>query len=348
MSVTTKKSASSLTLSPAVLGTLRPAKRLGYHDGASVTCLDFDDLGQFLLSSGVDKSIQLYDCHKGTRHKDVQSQKYGAHLARFAHHDLSCLYASTPLVGDDADHLVRHLSLASKSYLRYFRGHKDQVLALDVNPVADTFLSALADHTVKHWDLRTSAPTGSVGVAATSVVAFDPHGVVFAVGHGPVDGRPGSVAFYDVGSFQKGPFLTASVGAAGETWTKLEFGNNGKYVLVGTDLPRHYVVDALLGKLATTLVVADAPPGWMRFEYATAGSVCFTPDGKHVLAGQPLGAVALFSLATLKTDPTPELRPFKLLDGRQGVAKVLAFNPRLFTLASADDAVVLWTPTDEE
>lgn len=342
--VTTKRSALSLPVSDAVLALFSPTKRLGYHGDASITCLDFDDSGQFLISSGVDKSIQLYDCHKGTRHKEVQLQKYGAHLARFTHNDLNCLYALTPTVGDDADHSVRYLSLATKSYLRYFKSHKDQVLCLEVNPVLETFLTSSADHTVKHWDLRTSTPMGSLGVGTSSAVAYDPQGLVFAVAQ--IDNGAGKVSFYDVQSFEKGPFLTTEVDCGDEQWTKLEFSNNGKFVLVGTDSAHHYVLDAILGKFLTKIVVDDSPA--MRFEYASSGSVCFAPDGKFVLAGLPKGTVSLFSLANVKTDTSRVLKPFKVLDGRQGITKVLAFNPRLFTFASADTSVVLWTPTLDE
>lgn len=349
-----KRSGSSLPITDKILASFRPSKTLSYHDGASVTCLDFDTTGQYLISSGVDKSIQLYDCHKGVRYKDVQSQKYGAHLAKFTQNDLNCLYASTPPVeGDDADHSIRYVSLTTKSYLRYFRGHKDQVVALEVNPVSDTFLTSSADHTVKHWDLRTATCMGSLGVGQTSVVAFDPHGIVFAVGRAPEgtsQNGEGSVSFYDVASFERGPFLTVPMpGVAGEKWTKLEFSNTGKYLLVGTDSSQHYLLDAILGKyLATLVLTQELHRGWLHFNYSSAGSVCFTPDGRYVVAGSPHGTLAIFDLSKLEARDSHTLYPYKVLDGKQGITKVVAFDPKLYTLASADDSVVLWTPTVED
>lgn len=341
--MTTRKSPSSVPVTDTLLALLRPAKRLSYHDAASVTSLDFDNLGQYLVSAGVDKSIQLYDCYKGVRHKDVQSQKYGAHLARFTHTDLGCLYASTPsAAGDDHDHSVRHLLLSTKAYLRYFKGHKDQVLALEMNPVSDTFVSASADHTVKTWDLRTSSASGSLAAGHASAVAFDTHGIVLALAK-----HPRTVSFYDVANMERGPFLETPLGVAGdERWTSLEFSNNGKYVLVGTDSPRHYVLDALLGKhLATLVVDTHAPDHWLRFAYASLPLACFTPDGRFVLAGTPTGAVALFDLLPLKTESRGSVltfHPYKVIQGGQGATKVLAFNPKLLALATSDNAVVLW------
>ncbi|OBA21397.1 WD40 repeat-like protein, partial [Metschnikowia bicuspidata var. bicuspidata NRRL YB-4993] len=352
-----RKTPSSVPVTRTALALLRPAKRLSCHDHASVTSLDFDDSGQFLLSAAADRTIQLYDCHKGVRQREVQSQKYGAHLARFTHDGLSCLYASTPAVGGAGpDHAVRLLLLALKSYLRYFRGHTDQVVLLEMNPVSRTFLSAAADHTVKTWDLRALQPLGSVGTARAAQVAFDPHGVVFAVAEAPQPAaEPGCVALYSTAACDRGPFLRVLLAAASpDAWTRAEFSNTGRWLLVATALARHLVLDALLGRLRATLEVdAHAAPGWMRFQYASAGAACFSADGRHVFAGHVDGSVALFDLAALAPDaaddaPPVTVRPCAMLPSRQGIPKVVAFNPRLLALATADSSVVLWSPPADD
>lgn len=349
-----KKTPSSVPVTDVVLASFRPSKKLSYHENASITSLDFDVSGQYLISSGVDKSIQLYDCYKGTRHKEIQSQKYGAHLAKFTNEDLSCLYVSTPVQnGPEPDHAIRHLSLTTKSYLRYFKGHKDQVLLLEVNPVSRTFLSASADHTVKNWDLRTSMPMGSIGTGQASLVAYDPHGIVFVVAKQPLSAfESGSVEFYNAASFERGPFLTKPVsGLPAETWTKVEFSNNGRFLLIATNLPQHYILDALLGRLLATLVVdAQAAASWMQFQYLSSGSACFSPDGKHVLAGNVNGNVALFELTSLKGDVQEHvtLSPCNVLPNKHGIPKVVAFNPKLLQMATADTNVVFWSTTLED
>ncbi|PSK40802.1 hypothetical protein C7M61_000457 [Candidozyma pseudohaemuli] len=342
-----KKALTTVAITDKVLLTLKPAKNLSHHDGASVTSLDFDDSGQFLISAGVDRLIQLYDCHKGTRVKKIQSQKYGAHLARFTHHDHCCLYASTPSSETDADHSLRYLSLNTKSYLRYFRGHKDQVTALEVNPVSETFLTASADHTVKHWDLRLTTPLGNINAGQAALVAYDPQGIVFAIASSPDESGNGSVAFYDTASYEKGSFAKSKVSCTpGQKWTKLEFSNNGKLLLVGTDSSQHYVLDAMLGRLLTCLSAVDEPQnGWLRFNYATSGLATFTSCGKFVLAGSPSGPVSLYDVSKVKASESnePVIRPFKDLQG-YGVSKIVAFNPKLLNVATADDLVVLWSP----
>lgn len=339
-----KKSTTTIPLSDAVIASFQPSKRLSYHDGASITSLDFDDSGQYLVSAGVDKSIQVYDSYKGSRHMEVQSQKYGAHLARFTH-SFECLYASTPATdGLDPDHSIRYLSLSTKGYLRYFKGHKDQVLQLEVNPLTDTFLTSAADHTVKCWDLRVSSAMGSIGVGHNSVVAYDPRGIVFVVAFN--ESRRGHISFYDSSSYEKGPFLVSNVDTGDETWTKAEFSNNGRYLLIGTDTGKHYILDAILGKqLANLLVEASA---WPQLDYVSTGSVCFTPDGKSVLAGTPNGSVSVFNLQELKNSAgIVDLRPLAILNSSHAAAKIVAFNPKMLTFASADDQVVLWSPNQE-
>lgn len=64
-----------------------------------VTSLDFDDQGDYLVSSGDDDTIQIYDIKEGRSTKSVPSKKYGAHLARFTHHSRQVLHASTKVDG---------------------------------------------------------------------------------------------------------------------------------------------------------------------------------------------------------------------------------------------------------
>lgn len=64
-----------------------------------MTSLDFDDQGDYLVSSGDDETIQIFDIKEGKTTKSVPSKKYGAHLARFTHHSRQVLHASTKVDG---------------------------------------------------------------------------------------------------------------------------------------------------------------------------------------------------------------------------------------------------------
>lgn len=65
----------------------------------NVTSLDFDDQGDYLVASGDDEMIQVFDVKEGKSTKTVPSKKYGVHLARFTHHSRQILHASTKLDG---------------------------------------------------------------------------------------------------------------------------------------------------------------------------------------------------------------------------------------------------------
>lgn len=350
-----KPSSSTTHVSDKVLASCKPTKTFNYHQQASITSLDFDDSGQYLISAGIDKSIQLYDVHKGSHHKDIQSQKYGAHLARFTHHELNCLYASTPTSDHDVDNAIRCLSLADNQYIRYYKGHKGLVTSIEVNPVKNMFVSASLDYSVKLWDLKTSSPVGNLDVGQQSVVAFDPQGIVFAVGKFPDPSghsSTGTVSFYDINNMEKGPFSSVEVPILPkQTWNKLEFANNGKTLLISTDSPEHYLLDAFLGQLLTILSTSDTS---MSYKYPYTGTSTFSPCGKFLLIGSPQSTVLIFDLNSIKTtdgeshtvypDDNPiRLQPFKVLSS-PGVAKIIAFNPKLLTFATADNTVSLWQP----
>lgn len=359
------KSSSSLIITDKVVKSFEPVKTFSYHKGASITSLDFDDSGQYLISAGIDKSIQLYDVHKGVHHNDIQSQKYGAHLARFTHLELNCLYASTPAADKSIDNAIRYLSLSNNQYLRYFKGHKDQVTSIEVHPVMDLFLSSSLDRSVKLWDLRSTSPVGNLDMGQPTVVAFDPKGVIFCVGKYPnpcARSSDGTVAFYSMGKFDKKPFLEVQIPIlAGQSWNKLEFSNNGKLLLVSTDSYEHYVLDAFLGQLLTTLQMGpdvahtEYNGDWMTSKYPYSGSSSFSPCGKFVLVGSPEMNVLAFDLTHLRhtdgsshlvsdLDNPRKLRPFQTLSTNQGIPKIVAFNQKLLTFASADSVVTLWQP----
>ncbi|KAI5963254.1 SWD2 [Candida pseudojiufengensis] len=354
---TNKPSASSSTvqITKDVLTTCHPTKSFNYHQGTSITSLNFDDSGQFLISSGIDKSIQLYDCHKGTHYKDIQSQKYGAHSARFTHEGLNCLYASTldPSVSEGNEDTIRYLSLSNNQYIRYFKGHKAQVSNIEVNPVQNTFGSSSFDGTVKFWDLKSPSAIGNIAVGQNSVISFDPHGVVAAIGKYPIgSSQTGKIGLYNLKSFDKGPFVEVEIPCLqNQIWNKLEFSNNGKLLLISTDSREHYILDAFsLKLLAIAKLSFRKDSTWMSTAYPYSGSCTFTPCGRFLLIGSPKAIIHIFDLTDLKTDsikPTILTRSNDVVKSSVGLPKIVLFNPRLFMFATADTTVNLWQTLDE-
>lgn len=357
--VMSKKSSSTLAVDELLLGSMFPRKTFNYHQGASITSLDFDDSGQYLISAGIDKSIQLYDIYKGVHYKDIQSQKYGAHLARFTHKELNCLYVSTAeaLSKDPVDNAIRYLSLSDKKYIRYFKGHKQQVISLEVNPVHDTFITSSYDNTVKLWDLRSPNPVGNLEMGQPTLIAYDPHGIAFVVAKYPLyDDGLGEILFFDTKTFYQAPFLTCKVQTNPKAkWTHVLFANHGRFLMISTNISEHYIIDAFLGELLTTLVTSTSSETQLHSQYPLNCTSCFTPCGRYAICGTPDNKLKLFNLQSIKSsngvssiknsDNPKKLFPFKVIPTNQGLPKIIAFNPKLLNIATADNTVSLWQPS---
>ncbi|ODV97693.1 hypothetical protein PACTADRAFT_36691 [Pachysolen tannophilus NRRL Y-2460] len=323
---------SSVPITENLMKSFQASKTFKYHKVDSpITSIDFDDSGQYLISSGVDESIQLYDVNKGKHSKSIFSKKYGVHLARFTHHEKNCLYASTK-----EDHTIRYLSLHDNSYLRYFRGHRAQVTALEMAPVDDVFLSSAYDDSVRVWDLRSSACQGFMNCKAPSLISFDPTGMVFGIG----SNNTNEIGLYDFRNYDKDPFATFDINV-NMNWNKLEFSNDGKYLIV-TDAANecHLVVDAFDGVIRAKLIGTKKFP---NRNYPSTGSTTISPDGRFVYGGSGNRSVMIWDLQEIqKDDINKQIFPCKELNSDQGLPRMCLFNPRMLTFATADTAVTLW------
>ena len=64
-------------------------------------------------------------------------------------------------------------------------------------------------------------------------------------------------------------------------FTRIEFSNDGKAILVSTNGGVHYILDAFDGAIKARLIdhIANSSTG------LSSGDVCFTPDGRYVIGG---------------------------------------------------------------
>lgn len=119
-----------------------------------ITCLDFDESGQKLISSSLDLSMNLYDVTRQiSEPTTIYSKKYGCDHVKFTHKNTTIVHASTK--GDEMElGTLRYLSLHDNKYLRYFRGHENLITSVQVAPKDDLIMTASLDKTVRLWDLR--------------------------------------------------------------------------------------------------------------------------------------------------------------------------------------------------
>ncbi|KAK6431798.1 hypothetical protein LTR95_012039 [Oleoguttula sp. CCFEE 5521] len=324
----------------------------------SYTSIDFDDSGEFAICARTDDTIQLYNTRAGAHAKELKSQKYGNALARFTHNSSNILYASTKV-----DHGIRYLCMHDNSFIRYFKGHEDRVTSLSLSPSNDQFVSASLDNTVKLWDCRSPNPQGQLSFTSAFLTAYDPSATVIAIAS-PISQ---TVCLYDLKNYDKPPFanfdlaeledrFAASHGQRdAEGWTGLEFSNNGKYLLVTTNGPGHYVLDAYEGSLVHFLhrpsisrmtpyaAPGDPlPPSESSTPSYMQADAAFSPDGRYVIGGNGVQAgMLVWDMADkgMKSVLTPKHEL-----GSQKPLGVVAYNPRYNLIVSAEKEVTLWIP----
>ncbi|KAK1141682.1 hypothetical protein N8T08_008780 [Aspergillus melleus] len=313
-----------------------------------VTSLDFDDQGEHLVASGDDETIQIFDIKEGKMTKSVPSKKYGAHLARFTHHARQVLHASTKV--DDS---LRLLDLHNEGYVRYFSGHTDKVTSLAVSPGSDSFISCSKDDTIAVWDLGSRNMQGKLKLATPYLVAFDPSASVIAI----ATQSTSSILLYDFRNYDKAPFSTFDMApyeekytpsTRGRAWTRLEFSNDGKHLLVGTDYHGHFVLDAFEGIVKAFLVGKNGSPGRAAPVSTTGkplgqGDACFSPDGRYVFGGSGDQHDVLVWDTQQAPDANGLLQPTCRLPNR-GRTAVIEYNPRYNFFASADKELAFWLP----
>ncbi|ODV90048.1 hypothetical protein CANCADRAFT_99912 [Tortispora caseinolytica NRRL Y-17796] len=315
-----------------LLASFKPSRSLRFHAPHShITSLDFDDTGNYLLSSGTDESLQLYDAQQGTSSKSLYSKKYGCTLVRFAHSSTNCVYASTK-----EDDTIRYLSLHDNQFIRYFRGHKRAVTSIQMAPVGDMMYSAGRDHTVRAWDIRSPNCHALLDILAPMSIGVDPSGNVLAVACDYIK----QVALYDVRNLDSSPFATfkPNCGTSMDL-SRIEFSNDGKSLLLGCKGPRHYVLNAFSGAIDALL---EGHTPFATDKFSTSGFSGFTPDGRYVYSGSANNSVYLWDLNDASSASL--LHPFASLEYPQNSPTIVEFNPRKMLFATADTGVTLWLP----
>jgi COMPASS component SWD2 len=342
---------------PDVINTFRATKYFKANPNTTYTSVDFDDSGEFLLLARNDDTIQLFNTKAGAWAKEMKSQKYGNALARFTHHSTSIIYASTKV--DDG---IRYLSMHDNTFIRYFKGHEGRVTSLCLSPGGDQFMSAALDNTVKLWDLRTPNNTGQLEFESACLCAYDPSASVIAVASPPAQ----AIFLYDLKNYDKPPFATFDLHEVEkrfvhlgqrpqEGWTGVEFSNHGKYMLISTNGPGHYLIDAYEGGLvhylrrpAITGPIRPAPNDPLPDPSAayTQADAVFSPDGRYVISGNGSTNGLLVWDLQEKSDKAGVLEPTTDLPSSKP-ASVVAYNPRYNLIATGDKEVMLWLPDPE-
>ena len=138
-------------------------------------------------------------------------------------------------------------------------------------------------------------------------------------------------------------------------WTKLEYSNDGKTLLLGTKGKGHFLLDAFEGSLKAylyrpsggtkrqalgeTVFTNGAAPTASTMD--SSGDCCFTPDGRYVMSGSQKD-VFVWDTLSQPGDKKVLSPSYTLPDKRE--AAVIAFNPRYNFFATADQELLCWVP----
>eukprot|EP01083_Nonionella_stella_P017327 48451_1 len=279
--------------------------------------LDFDKSGEFLVTSGDDHAVNLYDVNTARLRKVVYSRRYGVQAVRFTHHVPAVICASR----HPTNHAVRYMSMHDNSYIRFFEGHTAQVTGLVMSPVNDTFMSASLDQTVRMWDLRIKGCQAFLRSNGRTVVAVDPEGLISAVGCGN-----GEVKLYDPRHYEQGPFTTFVHKQKQQIdWTSIQINNDGKMIVLTANNNQVVVMDSFKGTVMHTFSAPD--PRTLLFD------AVFSPSNKEVLAGSSSGNVMSWSLVG---------GSFRTFPADSSAVEHVAFNPAKEMFASGGSHLAFW------
>eukprot|EP00824_Muranothrix_gubernata_P009474 TRINITY_DN22080_c0_g1_i1.p1 TRINITY_DN22080_c0_g1~~TRINITY_DN22080_c0_g1_i1.p1 ORF type:complete len:315 (-),score=63.21 TRINITY_DN22080_c0_g1_i1:10-954(-) len=296
-----------------------------FHDNtAPVNSIDFSDNGELFVTASDDESLHLYSCTQGTFKKKVLSRKYGVDLVRFTHHDMAVLVASK----NNWDDSLRYHSLHDNRYLRYFQGHRDRVVSLEMSMRDDLFLSGSLDQTVRLWDLKTNVCQGLLRVNGQPAVGIDPQGLVFAVA------ASNAVNLFDIRAHDKGPFDKFVLPSPHVNYVGLKFGPDGKTILLTTATGGLILLDAFKGNKIQEF------PGLASNGTVPGRVATYSPDAQFVLCGSDDGTVHVWSTLT-----GHEVAVWR---GHIGHVGPVLWNPEFMMAASADVNVAFWLPEDNK
>ena len=320
-----------------------------YKDSTSINGLDFHESEPILVSTSDDDSIHVYNTETGQRTKTLYSKKYGCSGVRFTHSSEAILYASKPKGGSgdekkaaDAlvnDHAVRYHCIHDNTYLRYFRGHTDQVVDISVSPRTDQFLTSSVDGTTRMWDLRSPSCAAIIKIpTGVPRAQFDHQDLIFAA-----TASVNEVVLYDVRNYEQGPFVSFTVdpvlSKSGDLPTygvsTMKFSMDGESILVMCGGVIH-VIDAFNGEKKLKLKVPGAESSLVPLEPT------WTPDGQFILcAGGGDQKIHVWSAGT-----GVELEPWR--NRHAGAVACMKWSPNTALVASGctEGGLAMYVPSN--
>jgi COMPASS component SWD2 len=222
-------------------------------------------------------------------------------------------------------------------------------------------MSCSLDNTVRLWDAKSPNMRGQLALHAPYFGVYDPSATVMAIASPPTH----SILLYDVRNFEKPPFASFDLAdvesrfsgsGKGRNWSKVEFSNDGKSLLVATTGAGHFVLDAFDGNLKHFCPrkggrsERKAPGETTSNRPVGQGDACFSPDGNYLIGGS--GSDDGLLAWDISQEPSDDhvLQNFTEMpvpQQAQGRVEIVGYNPKHNMLATSDREILLWLPDPE-
>lgn len=277
----------------------------------AVRAVRFNVDGNYCLTCGSDKSLKLWNPHKG-----ILLKTYNGHGYEVL--DAAGSFDNSQLCSCGSDKTVVLWDVAKGQVIRKFRGHAGKVNCVQFNEEATVILSGSIDSTIRCWDCRSRRPDPiqimDEAKDGISSIKVSEHEIL----SGSVDGQ---IRRYDL---RTGEMFADYVGSP---ITCVSFSKDGQC--------------SLAASLDSTLRLLDKDTGELLGEYTGHKNhdykldCCLTEKDTHVVACSEDGKVYFWDL--VEGSPTLTLAVGK------GVVQSLSYHPtETCMLTATEGSFQLW------
>lgn len=322
------------------------------QDG-SISSLDFNKAGDYLVMSTKESSIHLIDALAGVERKKIYTKSHGIGTVKYTHHNYGVLVSS-----ERKSHDIRYLSLYDNRYLRFYSGHSDFVVSLSMNPTEDYFISSSLDNTVCLWSLCNTSPIAKLQIPSNCerpFVAYDAAGLIFGVLCYDSSTKSHRIKLFDARSYDAGPFqdiapdkslIEATLSknlqllpsqtqrALQAQWSSFEFSPDGQKILVNTTSDLMLVLDSFSSSTEPVAITGRKNDIGMNL------GACFSADAQSIVTGNDDNELQVYDTFNGEMRGT--------LTGHVAPVGCVKCNPRYDIMAAGCVNLALWIQSSKE
>ncbi|KAH9325928.1 hypothetical protein KI387_006106, partial [Taxus chinensis] len=241
------------------------------HEGA-VLAVRFNSDGNYCLSCGKDRTIRLWNPHRG-----IHIKTYKGHARDVR--DVHVTRDNSKICSCGGDRNIFYWDVSTGRVIRKFRGHDNEVNSLKFNEYSTTIISAGYDRTLRAWDCRSHStePIQMIDTFSDSVMSVCLTSTEIIAGS--VDG---TIRTFDIRMGRE------IVDHLGQSVNCISISNDNNCILVGC--------------LDSTIRLLDRSTGELLQEYkghlckSYKMDCCLTNTDAHIVGGSEDGYIFFWDL----------------------------------------------------